>query len=175
MVASHAATSSPPPVGVERDGMVYELFVSTLPRLSFTCSDVLDLYLHRGSFETVLADEDLEQDPDRWCSHRPNGQAFWQILCQWVWNLRLELGQKLSPCELRTTEFAKAALVEPAPCVEPACTQEQTPLAKYGPAQWARPSFTHGFAGSAFTLQPDGTLRCPADRPLYPQERRASA
>lgn len=175
VVASHAATSSPPPVGVERDGMVYELFVSTLPRLSFTCSDVLDLYLHRGSFETVLADEDLEQDPDRWCSHRPNGQAFWQILCQWVWNLRLELGQKLSPCELRTTEFAKAALVEPAPCVEPACTQEQTPLAKYGPAQWARPSFTHGFAGSAFTLQPDGTLRCPADRPLYPQERRASA
>ena len=40
--------------------MVYELFVSTLPRLSFTCSDVLDLYLHRGSFETVLADEDEE-------------------------------------------------------------------------------------------------------------------
>lgn len=172
MVASHAATSSPPPVGVERDGMVYELFVSTLPRLSFTCSDVLDLYLHRGSFETVLADEDLEQDPDRWCSHRPNGQAFWQILCQWVWNLRLELGQKLSPCELRTTEFAKAALVEPAPCVEPACTQEQTPLAKYGPPQWAGPSFTHGFAGSAFTLQPDGTLivRCIHKNGVPPRE-----
>src|SRR5260221_7245791 len=42
----------------------------------------------------------------------------------------------------------------------------------YGPPQWARPSFTGGFPGSAFTLQPDGTLRCPADRPLYPQERR---
>ena len=172
VVASHAATSSPPPVGVERDGMVYELFVSTLPRLSFTCSDVLDLYLHRGSFETVLADEDLEQAPDRWCSHSPNGQAFWQILGQWAWNLRLELGQKLSPSQLRTTEFAPASLVEPEPFVEPARTEEQTPLAKYGPAQWARPSFTHGFAGSAFTLQPDGTLRCPADRPLYPQERR---
>lgn len=35
-------------------------------------------------------------------------------------------------------------------------------LASYGPPQWARPSFTHGFPGSAFTLQPDGTLRCPA-------------
>jgi len=48
---------------------------------------VLDLSLHRGSFETVLADEDGKQDSDRWCSHNPNGQEFWQILCQWVWNL----------------------------------------------------------------------------------------
>ena len=29
-----------------------------------------------------------------------------------------------------------------------------------------------GFPGDAFQLQPDGTLRCPADHPLYPQERR---
>jgi hypothetical protein len=42
----------------------------------------------------------------------------------------------------------------------------------YGPAQWARPSWTSGFPGSAFTLQPDGSLLCPADHPLYPQERR---
>lgn len=42
----------------------------------------------------------------------------------------------------------------------------------YGPPQWAKRSFTGGFPGSAFTLQPDGTLRCPADRPLYAQERR---
>src|SRR6266568_4310920 len=32
---------------------------------------------------------------------------------------------------------------------------------------------TKGFAGADFALQPDGTLRCPADHPLYPQERRA--
>ncbi len=31
VVATHAGTSSDPVVGVERDGMVYELFVSTLP------------------------------------------------------------------------------------------------------------------------------------------------
>ena len=42
--------------------MVYELFVSTLASPAFTASDVLDLYLHRGSFETALADEDHEQD-----------------------------------------------------------------------------------------------------------------
>ncbi len=60
-MATHAVTSSPPPVGVERDDTVYELFVSTLPSQAFTSSDVLDLYLHRGSFETILADEDVEQ------------------------------------------------------------------------------------------------------------------
>ncbi len=75
VVATHGATSSSPAVGVERDGMVYELFVSTLPSPAFTASDVLDLYLHRGSFETVLADEDDEQDADRWYSHTPCGKA----------------------------------------------------------------------------------------------------
>jgi hypothetical protein len=64
-----------PCVGVERDGVVYELFVSTLPTPAFTASDVLDLYLHRGSFETVLADEDDEQESDRWYSHTPCGKA----------------------------------------------------------------------------------------------------
>jgi hypothetical protein len=172
VVATHSATSSPPPVGVERDGVVYELFVSTLPSPACTSSDVLDLYLHRGSFEGVLADEDVEQDSDRWCSHTPNGQEFWQILSQWVWNLRLELGQKLSSSDLRTTEFAPAVVVEPAPAGAPARSEQPTPQVKSGPAHWARPSFTGGFPGSAFTLQADGTLRCPADHPLYPQERR---
>jgi hypothetical protein len=92
VIATHAGTSSDPAVGVERDGMVYELFVSTLPSPAFTASDVLDLYLHRGSFETVLADEDEEQEMDRWYSHTPCGQEFAQILAQWIWNLRLELG-----------------------------------------------------------------------------------
>lgn len=112
IVATHPATHAAPAVGVERDGTVYELFVSTLPSPAFTASDVLDLYLHRGSFETVLADEDKEQEMDRWYSHTPCGQEFAQILAQWVWNLRLELGQHLSPSELRTTEFALAQDVE---------------------------------------------------------------
>src|SRR5260221_12753008 len=54
VVATHPATSSSPAVGVERDGTVYELFMSTLPSPAFTASDVLDLYLHRGSLEAVL-------------------------------------------------------------------------------------------------------------------------
>jgi hypothetical protein len=71
VVATHPGTGSDPAVGVERDGTVYELFISTLPTAAFTASDVLGLYLHRGSFETVLADEDKEQDADRWYSHTP--------------------------------------------------------------------------------------------------------
>ena len=178
VVATHGAMSSSPSVGVERDGVVYELFVSTLPTPAFTASDVLDLYLHRGSFETVLADEDDEQESDRWYSHTPCGQEFAQILAQWVWNLRLELGQTFSPSELCTTEFASAYVAEPVHADEPAELAENMaqsssiPAAVYGPPQWARSSFTHGFPGSAFTSQPDGTLLCPANHPLYPQERR---
>jgi hypothetical protein len=184
IVAAHQASSSPPSIGVEREGMVYELFVTVLPFPAFSPKDVLDLYLHRGSFETVLADEDSEQDPDRWCSHTACGQEFWQILSQWMWNLRLELGEHLSPTAMRTTEFAPALETAPTGAVEPvpaswpgavaesAGTVEPVPPVVYGPAQWARPSFTGGFPGSAFPLQPDGTLLCPADHPLSPQERR---
>jgi hypothetical protein len=172
VVATHALTSSPPKVGVERDGTVYELFVSTFPSPEFTASDVLDLCLHRGSFETVLADEDDEQDSDRWYSHTSCGQEFVQILTQWVWNLRLELGQPLSSTELRTTEFAPAREAEAPSTNVPEPAKTPTPAVMYGPPQWARVSFTHGFPGSAFTPQPDGALHCPANHPLYPQERR---
>jgi hypothetical protein len=164
IVATHPATSPKPPIGVQRGALVYELFVTTLPQSAFSPKDVLDLYLHRGSFETVLADEDVEQDSDRWCSHTACGQEFWQIVNQWLWNLRMELGQQLSPPTMRTTEFAAAS--------EPVSASEPAPSVVYGPPQWARRSFTGGFPGSAFTLQPDGRLLCPANHPLYPQERR---
>ncbi len=68
VVATHNATSSSSSLGIEHDGTVYELFVSTFPSPAFTASDVLDLYLHRGSFETVLADENDEQDTAASCS-----------------------------------------------------------------------------------------------------------
>jgi len=92
VVATHPATSSSPAVGTERDGTFYELFVSTLSSSAFTASDVLDLYLHRGSFETVLADEDEEQEMDRWYSHTPCGQEFAQILAQWMRERSIRIG-----------------------------------------------------------------------------------
>src|SRR5260370_39527583 len=109
---------------------------------------------------------------DRWYSHTPCGQEFAQILAQWIWNLRLELGQQLSPSELRTTEFAPAQEVEAPSTDEPEPAKAPPPAIVYGPPQWAHPSFTHGFPGTAFPPQPDGTLRCPANHPLYLPARR---
>ncbi len=106
IVATHAATTAKAPIGVTRDGMVYELFFTTLPTAGFTAADVVKLYLHRGSFETVLADEDREQDSDRWSSYTAHGQEVWQILSQWVWNLRQELSQQWQPTSMRLTEFS---------------------------------------------------------------------
>jgi hypothetical protein len=69
VVATHAAGKKKSPVGVTRAGIVYELFFTNLPQPAFTACDVVELYLHRGAFEPTLSDEDIEQDPDRWCSH----------------------------------------------------------------------------------------------------------
>jgi hypothetical protein len=106
IVTTHAATAAKAPVGVTRDGLVYELFFTALPAANFTAADVVRLYLHRGSFEPVLADEDREQDADRWSSYTPHGQEVWQILSQWVWNLRQELSQQWQPSSMRLTEFS---------------------------------------------------------------------
>jgi hypothetical protein len=167
IIATHPASATPSPIGVTREGVVYELFFTALPQGAFTPADVLDLYLHRGAFELVLADEDTEQDPDRWCSHTPCGQECWQVISQWMWNLRLELGHRLHRTPLRTTEFAPAQ-AQPLPSP----VSDQRACVAYGPPKFARAASMRGFAADAFTLQPDGTLRCPAGQPLYVQERR---
>lgn len=133
---------------------------------AFTPADVVDLYLHRGAFECVLSDEDQEHDPDRWCSHIAWGQEFWQILSQWVWNVRLELGHALHPTPMRTTEFA---LAQAKPVAQSSSAAQAD--VSYQPPAWAV-SRMGCIAGTQFTSQPDGTLRCPAGFPLYPQERR---
>src|SRR5579884_1338484 len=119
VVATHPVGKKKSPVGVTRAGVVYELFFSNLPQPAFTACDVVELYLHRGAFEPTLSDEDREQDPDRWCSHSAWGQECWQLVAQWVWNLRLELGHQLEPDPVRTTEFAPA-LPSPSPHAAPA-------------------------------------------------------
>jgi hypothetical protein len=166
VVATHPTRKKKSSVGVTRSGVVYELFFTTLPQQAFTAADVVELYLHRGAFEPALSDEGREIDPDRWCSHSAWGQECWQVVSQWVWNLRLELGHQLAPEPLRTTEFAPAVSE----------TKEQpSRTCGYGkPAVTA--SFKVGrFSGQDFALQPDGTLRCPANQKLSAHERRKEA
>jgi hypothetical protein len=118
-------------VGVTRAGVVYELFFTHLPQQAFTACDVIELYLHRGAFEPILADEDREQDPDRWCSHSACGQEIWCVVSQWVWNLRLEVGHQFEPTPLRTTEFAPAIPSQRTPlALSPPLT---SPASGYGP------------------------------------------
>ena len=169
VVATHPAGKKKSPVGVTRSGVVYELFFSRLPQQAFTASDVVELYLHRGAFETTLADEDQEQDPDRWCSHTASGQEVWQIVSQWIWNLRLELGHQLQPDPVRTTEFAPALPPAHKESPEPPA---QAPVQGYGPPAVALPWKAGRFSGQDFALQPDGTLRCPANQELRAHERR---
>ena len=169
VVATHPAGETKSRIGVTHAGVVYELFLTKLPQSVFTASDIVALYLHRGAFENALADEDQEQDPDRWVSHTANGQEAWQIVSQWLWNLRLELGHVLEPTEMRTTEFAPA--LSPAHKESPA----QAPVQGYGPAAVALPWKAGRFSGQDFTLQPDGTLRCPAGQSLVAHERRREA
>ena len=143
------------PVGVTRAGIVYELFFTTLPQQGFTACDVVELYLHRGAFEPALADEDEEIDPDRWCSHSAWGQECWQLVAQWVWNVRLELGHLFKSEPVRITKFAPALPEQNAHAsTSPAAT---APASGYAPPTTATSWKTGRFTGSDFPLQPDGT------------------
>lgn len=185
IVARHAAPLHTEVVtnGKLRDGFVYELFLTTAPVQCLRANEVVDLYFQRGAFEQVLSDEDEEQDPDRWSSGTPHGQEFWQIVCQWVWNTRLELGQVAHEVGLRTTSWQTDATMS-TPVVLP---RQDVPMVEqprveplveqYGPLEvagnWGRASGR--FTGEAFEVLENGTLRCPADKILWPQEQRKQA
>ena len=170
IVARHRvpAAGKPIKVGKRVGEWVYELFITTLDTDRFLVEDVLDLYHGRGAFEAVLADEDVEEDPDRWCSYTECGQELWQVACQWVWNLRLSLGQTMQRGELREMEWAAPKEAPPFLVTEENLPQE------YGPWQWAAAfgRATGRFGAEAFTMQENGRLRCPAGASLWLSEVR---
>ena len=170
IVARHPA---PPPgkavkVGKRVGEWVYELFITNLDTDGFLVEDVLDLYHGRGAFEGILADEDIEEDPDRWCSYTECGQELWQIVCQWVWNLRLSLGQTMQGAEIREMEWA------PPKEAPPFLVAMENPPEEYGPWQLAAAfgRATGRFGAEVFVLQENGTLRCPAGASLWLSEVR---
>jgi hypothetical protein len=170
IVARHPAPAAGKDVAVGKriDEWVYELFLTDLEADGFLAEDVLDLYHGRGAFEVVLADEDVEEDPDRWCSYTECGQELWQIVCQWVWNLRLSLGHTMQAGEVREIEWAPP---KEAPAV---LVPVENPPEEYGPWQWAAAfgRATGRFGADAFVLQENGTLRCPAGASLWLSEVR---
>jgi hypothetical protein len=75
------------------------------------------------------------------------------MLAQWIWNLPLELAHALHPLPLRTTQGACPQSSEPVRPAEPAESRSS------GPPPFARPSFTGGCAGSAFSRQSRGVAQ----------------
>lgn len=146
IIATHPATCTTPPLGGPRGAWVSERLVPTRPHHACVPTDGRDRSRHRGSGETVRAEEDLAHDPDRWCSHPPmdrrSGTSSAHGSGSFAWN------------------SASSGLPHLSPPVED------------GSPHWARPSFPGGCPGSAGLLQPDGTLLCPAHQFLSPQERR---
>jgi hypothetical protein len=173
ILTRHAWSGEPVAVGKLVETWIYELFLTTLPTDGFPASDVLDLYHGRGAFEGTLADEDVEGDPDRWCSYSPAGQELWQVVWQWVWNLRLALGCRLVDEPIRAIEWAAPQVASTPTAVRPP-DPPVAPAEPYGPWQWAR---TWGRASGrlgaeAFTVRMDGQVHCPAGALLWPLETR---
>jgi hypothetical protein len=167
VIATHPASARKSRVGVTRDGVVYELFFTNLPQSAFTAADVVGLYLHRGAFENALADEDLEQEPDRWCSQPASGKAgmanrcsMGPRTCVWNWAISFILTRCAPPRRA------------PAIMSAPAYT---APSSGYALPQVGLPWKAGRFSGQDFPLQPDGTLRCPAGQKLSAHERRREA
>ncbi len=111
----------------------------------------------------MLSEEDV-------LSYAASSQTHEEILRAVAENrqcLRLELGHRLHPDPLRTTEFAPACPLAPEETVD-----TPSPVPGYAPPGVALPWKAGRFSGRDFALQPDGTLRCPASQTLRAHERR---
>lgn len=175
-------------VGKKKGDFIYELFITSHPETGLSGCDILSLYYGRGGFEKQLGDEDVEQDSDRWCSWHPQGQEFWQLLSQWVWNWRLWAGNAHQPQALRNTIWSPASPENFTPQENPTLTDEPLKLSsdsgqkpdsiieavEYGPMQvsqgWARSR--NKFSGEDFTLINERALQCPASNIMYRREIR---
>ncbi len=183
IVTRRAAPAVQPPntVGKLIGEHIYELFLTSHPAACLPATMIVELYQHRGSFEQVLSDEDQEQDPDRWCSRTGHGQEFWQILSQWVWNTRLELGAVVQEQPLRWTSWPDPQPGAPAspslPMTAATCSDAPSAeelVASYGPLELAQPwaKARQRFSAQDFHVLDDDTLQCPAGKLLRVRERR---
>ncbi len=128
IVARHPAPPADKKVRVgKRIGeWIYELFITTLDANGFLVEDVLDLYHGRGAFEVVLADEDVEEDPDRWCSYTQCGQEHRQkrLPCSLLGKTRQKSMARGSALERRDERLVVSPQM-PLPCKRTASSVAQ--------------------------------------------------
>jgi hypothetical protein len=169
---TYRKTDRPFRIGRRSPKWTDELFVTSLSPEGWSAADVLDLYFGRGAFEGTLAHDDAEQLADHWCSHHPAGQELWQVIHQWVWNLRIWLGRP-EEAEVRRTEFSPSRGEDTMPEDPPVPSEPTVPVppqpVEEGPAEWKPPgevarAFGKGaarFGGADFRWE-DRKLVCPA-------------
>lgn len=97
-----------PRIGIRVGQRIAELFATNQNATAFSAIDIVQLYLYRGAFERELGAEDQRTDPDRFVSGNPAGQEFFQILCQYIDNVRLRLGVQTEQACVRTLLFSEA-------------------------------------------------------------------
>jgi hypothetical protein len=174
-----------PTVGKCEGKYLYTVFLTSLPASGFSAADVLSLYNGRGGFEQTLSEEDHEQDCDRWCSWHPEGQSFWQILSQWVWNWRIQAGwQSQSSLEVRRTLWSPAleahlrddvveSMIPPeVPKIDVSSCLSPPP--QYG-AMTVAPNWgqsRHKYGSKDFKVIEDDMIQCPAGHQMDRQELR---
>jgi hypothetical protein len=170
VTATPAPEQGKPRVGKLRDGKVYELFVTDRAPEGLLATDLLSLYFGRGGFEGSLAEEDREADPDHWLSNHPDGQAFWQLLAQQVWNLRLRLGFSQELAALRCTLWAEAQRPqgEGVPPGTAPLSPQQAPARQASPEEAPAPG---GAAPPRARSKEPAQVAGPAPQPVGPAAR----
>jgi hypothetical protein len=172
-----------PTVGKCEGKYLYEVFLTSLPVNGFSASDVLSIYNGRGGFEQTLSEEDKEQDCDHWCSWQPEGQSFWQILSQWVWNWRIRAGwQSQSTLEVRQTLWSPALEVteieayqmnmKPIHAESSDNTLLETPLYGKMIATASREKSRYKYSEKDFKVIEEECVECPAGHRMARQETR---
>ncbi len=182
-------------VGKRVGEWVYEMIATDRTASEWDAAQVFALYLERGAFERTLGEEDRELPTDRWVSYRENGEEVWQILCQWIWNLRLWRGVEAlgavpdrdvvdtlaeaiegESVTLSETElvFVSDAIVEPAveASVEPAVEASVEPAveASVEPAVEAQ-VVAVPFGSGAFRQRSALLVVCPSGVEMHASER----
>ncbi|KPQ30853.1 MAG: hypothetical protein HLUCCA11_24520 [Phormidesmis priestleyi Ana] len=136
---------------------------------------------------------------DRWCSWQPQGQTFWQILSQWVWNWRLRAGwQSQSPLDVRRTLWSPAvenSVAQPAEEIAVSPDELQTlktsieapqvsvdesalprsalaPSPQHGPITLPPVNRRHQLTDKTFKIIDECSIECPAGHRMEPQESR---
>jgi hypothetical protein len=173
-------------IGKCLDGWVYELVATDRTAAQWDSARAYTLYQERGAFEATLGQEDRELPTDRWVSFADHGQEFWQILCQWVWNLRLRAAARAraapttpEPLEPEATAIRGESVVLPPPAraseqgprtgVEPAAATAVTPPDEAGASTSTRVGAA--FGTGCFERTDAHTVRCPAGVAMHASER----